>query len=135
MDDDGDYFTWTFDEARAVLTTEELEAAAPRFDINEVGEMHHNPAKNVLYMRATIEDIVKRMGLTAEKVEALLSSAKQKMYAARLQRPTPYVDKTVYTRISRPAKSWDSMTRGISPCGHLIEYWRRLGSTIKVCCT
>ena len=24
MDDDGDYFTWTLDEARAVLTTEEL---------------------------------------------------------------------------------------------------------------
>ena len=28
----------------------------------------------------------------------------------------------LYLRISRPAKSWDSMTRGISPCGHLIEY-------------
>jgi uncharacterized protein YyaL (SSP411 family) len=87
MDDDGDYFTWTLDEARAVLTTEELAAAALRFDINEVGEMHHNPAKNVLYMRATIEDIVKRMGLTAEKVEALLSSAKQRCSGAT-QRPT-----------------------------------------------
>ena len=102
MDDDGDYFTWTLDEARAVLTTEELAVAALRFDINEVGEMHHNPAKNVLYVRAAIEDIAKRIGLTVEKAEELLSSAKQKMYAARLQRPTPYVDKTVYT-------SWNAM--------------------------
>jgi uncharacterized protein YyaL (SSP411 family) len=37
------------------------------------------------------------MGLTIERTRELLESAKKKMYAARLQRPTPYVDKTVYT--------------------------------------
>jgi hypothetical protein len=31
-----------------------------------------------------------------DRVSALLDSAKAKMYAARLKRPTPYVDKTVY---------------------------------------
>ena len=58
--------------------------------------MHHNPAKNVLYVRASLEEIGKRMNLSVERVEELLASAKKKMYAARLQRPTPYVDKTVY---------------------------------------
>ena len=53
MDDDGDYFTWTSAEARAVLTEEEAQVAALHYDINEVGEMHHNPAKNVLYVRAS----------------------------------------------------------------------------------
>jgi hypothetical protein len=96
MDDDGDYFTWTLDEARAVLTEEEAQVAALRFDINEIGEMHHNPAKNVLYVRAPIDEIARRMELDAERVKDLLDSAKKKMYAARLQRPTPYVDKTVY---------------------------------------
>ncbi len=96
MDDDGDYFTWTLDEARAVLTEEEAQAAAFRYDINEIGEMHHNPAKNVLYVRTSVEEISKRMKLTPQRVEELLASAKKKMYAARLQRPTPYVDKTVY---------------------------------------
>jgi uncharacterized protein len=96
MDDDGDYFTWTLDEARAVLTEEELQVAALHYDINEVGEMHHNPAKNVLYVRASVEEIARRMKLTVERVEELLASAKKKMYAARLLRPTPYVDKTVY---------------------------------------
>jgi uncharacterized protein YyaL (SSP411 family) len=102
MDDDGDYFTWTLDEARAVLTEKEAEAAALRYDINEVGEMHHNPAKNVLYVRLPIEAIASRMKLSAERVNELLDSAKKKMYAARLQRPTPYVDKTVYV-------GWNSM--------------------------
>jgi uncharacterized protein YyaL (SSP411 family) len=96
MDDDGDYFTWTLDEARDVLTAEEAEVAALYYDINEVGEMHHNPAKNVLYVRASVEEIAPRMKLPAERVGELLASAKKKMYGARLQRPTPYVDKTVY---------------------------------------
>jgi hypothetical protein len=96
MEDDGDYFTWTLEEARAVLNEEEAQVAALHYDINEVGEMHHNPAKNVLYIRASLEEIGKRMNLSMEQVKELLSSAKKKMYAARLQRPTPYIDKTVY---------------------------------------
>jgi uncharacterized protein YyaL (SSP411 family) len=96
MHDDGDYFTWTLDEARAVLTEHEAEVASVYYDINEIGEMHHNPAKNVLYARATLEEIASRLGISSERVQELLNSAKQKMYAARLQRPTPYVDKTIY---------------------------------------
>ncbi|MGC2189450.1 MAG: thioredoxin domain-containing protein, partial [Candidatus Sulfotelmatobacter sp.] len=102
MDDDGDYFTWTLGEARAVLTEEEAQVAALHYDINEIGEMHHNPAKNVLYVRAPIEEIARRMNISAERVRGLLDSAKKKMYAARLERPTPYVDKTVYV-------GWNSM--------------------------
>src|SRR5271165_3918127 len=102
MDDDGDYFTWTLDEARAVLTEEEAQVAALLYDINEVGEMHHNPAKNVLYVRAPIDDIARRMNLSSKRVQEVLDSAKKKMYAGRLQRPTPYIDKTVYV-------GWNSM--------------------------
>jgi uncharacterized protein YyaL (SSP411 family) len=102
MDDDGDYFTWTLDETRAVLTEEEAQVAALHYDINEIGEMHHNPAKNVLYVRAPVEEIARRMSLSAERVREILDSAKKKMYAARLERPTPYVDKTVYV-------GWNSM--------------------------
>jgi uncharacterized protein YyaL (SSP411 family) len=96
MDDDGDYFTWTLDEAKAVLTSQEAEVAALYYDVNEVGEMHHNPAKNVLYIRAAVDEIARRLSVSEERVRELLASAKKKMYAARLTRPTPYVDKTIY---------------------------------------
>ena len=96
MDDDGDYFTWTLQEAQSVLTEDEARVACLHYDINEIGEMHHNPAKNVLYQRASIEEIAKRLTLPQEQIQALLQSAKSKMYASRLKRPTPYVDKTVY---------------------------------------
>jgi uncharacterized protein YyaL (SSP411 family) len=102
MDDDGDYFTWTLDETRAVLSEEEALVAALHYDINELGEMHHNPAKNVLYVRAPIDEIARRMNLSVERIQELLDSAKKRMYAARLQRQTPYVDKTVYV-------AWNSM--------------------------
>jgi hypothetical protein len=96
LHDDGDYFTWSLAEAREVLSLEELEAVAFYYDIGEVGEMHHRPEKNVLHIRATPEQIATRMKLKPSEVENLLTSAKKKMLVARLQRPTPYIDKTVY---------------------------------------
>jgi uncharacterized protein len=102
LDDDGDYFTWTVDEAKAALSDEEAKVACLHYDINEIGEMHHNPAKNVLYQRASIEEIATRLKLNVERVQELLQSAKHKMYAARLKRPTPYLDKTVYV-------SWNAL--------------------------
>ena len=96
MDDDGDYFTWTLEEMKAVLSEEEASVVALYYDINEVGEMHHNPAKNVLYVRASLEEIARRLNLPLARLQELLDLAKKKMYAARLGRPTPYVDKTMY---------------------------------------
>jgi uncharacterized protein YyaL (SSP411 family) len=102
LDDDGDYFTWTLRETRDVLSGDELQVATLHYDIGEVGEMHHNHEKNVLHLRASIEDIAKRMKKSPEEVQSILDSAKRKMYAARVERPTPYVDKTVYV-------SWNSL--------------------------
>src|SRR5262249_10917145 len=49
--DGGDYWTWTLAEATAALTDREFAVAAPVFDIQETGEMHHNPMKNVLWWK------------------------------------------------------------------------------------
>jgi uncharacterized protein len=96
LEDDGDYFTWTLDEAEAALGSDELQAAMLHYDIGEDGEMHHNPARNVLYVRAGVEEIAARLKKSPEEVRALLDSARRKMYAARLERPAPFVDKTIY---------------------------------------
>jgi hypothetical protein len=96
LEDDGDYFTWTRDEAAEVLTAGELAVASAYYDIGEIGDMHHNPAKNVLHVRGTLEGVAKSNGILLEEATDRLASAKAKMYAARLKRPTPYVDKTIY---------------------------------------
>jgi uncharacterized protein YyaL (SSP411 family) len=102
LEDDGDFFTWTLDETEAVLQTDELQVAMLHYDIGEVGEMHHNSAKNVLYVRASVDEIAERLKKTPQEVQSLLDSAKGKMYAARLQRPAPFIDKTVYV-------SWNAL--------------------------
>jgi hypothetical protein len=96
MDDDGDYFTWTLAEAKAALTEDEAAVAALYYDIREVGDMHHDRAKNVLRIEGSVEEIARRLSIPVERAGALLAAAQKKMYAARLLRPTPYVDKTVY---------------------------------------
>jgi len=55
-----------------------------------------------LHVVASVEDIAKRMNKTVAEIQQILESAKKKMYAARLKRPTPYVDKTVYV-------SWNAL--------------------------
>jgi uncharacterized protein len=95
-DDDGDYFTWTLSETKAVLTEDEAAVAALYYDIREVGDMHHNRAKNVLHIASSVEEIARRLNIPDERASALLDASRQKMYAARLARSTPYVDKTVY---------------------------------------
>ena len=96
LEDDGDYFTWTRDEASEVLSAREMTIASAYYDIGEIGDMHHNPAKNVLHVRSTLEGVAKANGMSVVQARELLGSAKKKLYAARLKRPTPYVDKTIY---------------------------------------
>ena len=102
LDDDGDYFTWTLDEARAQLDADELAVAAAWFDIGELGDMHHNPAKNVLHIKLTLEQVAKQTGKAEAEVTKLIASAKAKLLAARKLRPTPFIDRTLYT-------AWNAM--------------------------
>jgi uncharacterized protein YyaL (SSP411 family) len=96
LDDDGDYFTWTLDEARAVLDPAELEFTSIFWNIRELGDMHHNPAKNVLHVRQTLEDKISQGG-DPEALRTLRDTIRQKLFAARSLRPTPFIDRTLYT--------------------------------------
>src|SRR5271157_1950216 len=97
LDDDGDYFTWTLAEASEVLEPALLEVAARYWDIGELGDMHHNPAKNVLHVKHTLEELAAETGRTTEQLRSLLGSARRELLAARAQRPTPFIDRTLYT--------------------------------------
>ena len=96
LHDDGDYFTWTPQEARDALTAEEWDATHRRWDIYEHGEMHHRPDKNVLWAARSIEGLAEELRAAPADVAALLESAKRKLKAARDQRPAPFVDRSLY---------------------------------------
>jgi uncharacterized protein YyaL (SSP411 family) len=102
LDDDGDYFTWTLDELRAALPPEDARVMELYYDVETQGEMHHNPAKNVLWIARNSGDIAKELKLDESTVRLAIASAKGTMLAARLPRQTPYVDTTMYV-------SWNAM--------------------------
>ena len=115
LDDDGDYFTWSLDEVRAVLDEQEARAAALRYDIGTTGEMHHNPAKNVLFIDQPLEAIAARMNISVAEAGQILARARAKMLEARSRRPTPFIDPTLYA-------GWNALMASA-----LLEAWKVLG--------
>jgi hypothetical protein len=57
--------------------------------------MHHNPAKNVLHVEQTLDETAPESD--REVLGRLRDSARQKLLAARNLRPTPFIDRTLYT--------------------------------------
>jgi len=102
LDDDGDYFTWTLEEVRAVLSPEETRVIELLYDVEPHGEMHHNPAKNVLWEARDLEEIAKTLRMDWDLASKLALGAEFKMLEARRKRPTPFIDKTMYV-------SWNAM--------------------------
>jgi hypothetical protein len=155
LDDDGDYFTWTIDEARAVLDRAELDIASVYWDIGDLGDMHHNPAKNVLHRKYALQELAADAGKTASELHPLVESARHKLLDARSARPTPFIDRTLYTgwnamavtayletarvlRVNEPrefalrtltrllAEAWD----GVETLNHVIAYGDRSADPI-----
>jgi uncharacterized protein YyaL (SSP411 family) len=91
--DDGDYWTWTLEEAKAELTAREGAVVASVFDIAETGEMHHNPQKNVLWWN---------QNPAGDDEWPILRAALAKLKAARDKRQAPYVDRASYV-------NWNAM--------------------------
>ena len=94
--DDGDYWTWTVDEAKGALTAREFAVASAVFDIQETGEMHHNPKKNVLWWK---------QDPASDDEWPVLRTAMKKLKAARDLRTAPFVDQTAYV-------NWNAMLAG-----------------------
>lgn len=111
LDDDGDYFTWTLAEVEAVLSNypDELRLAVAYYNVrdgvSEQGDMHHNPLKCVLHVPRPLAEVAAAAGLEPASAAELLRSAHARLLAARSARPTPFIDRTVYT-------GWNAM--GIS---------------------
>ena len=97
LDDDGDYFTWTQDEVRAALPPDEALVIELYYDVEPAGEMHHNPAKNVLWVDRDFKEMATRMSKSEAEVAEILAAAQKHLLEARAKRPTPAIDRAIYT--------------------------------------
>jgi uncharacterized protein len=102
LEDDGDYFTWTVSEVQEGLLPEEARVMQLYYDVEPHGEMHHNPAKNVLWIAREPAAIADILGGHETAVKLTIARAKDKMLATRMRRITPYIDTTMYV-------AWNAM--------------------------
>jgi uncharacterized protein YyaL (SSP411 family) len=91
--DDGDYWTWTLEETKAELNGRECAVVSHVFDIEDVGEMHHNPKKNVLWWK---------QNPAGDDEWPILRAALARLKAARDRRRAPFVDRAAYV-------NWNAM--------------------------
>src|SRR5207244_3932995 len=89
----GGFHRYSLDELRAALLPDEARVMELYYDVEAHGEMHHNPAKNVLWIARDATDIAKQLGLDETTVRLTVAKSKGKLLAARLPRPTPFIDK------------------------------------------
>ena len=112
---EGAYYLWPAAELMSVLNKEEWSLLKRYFDIQSDGNIESDPRGefeklNILYIGEDSEHV----GLTA-KESVLLRSARNKLYAARLQRPRPHLDDKIIT-------AWNGMMiRALVEAGRVFE--------------
>ena len=95
--DDGDYWTWSPSELSYVLGGKEKEVASFVYHIRGEAEMHGRSDRHVLYRAMTVTQAAERLSLTRTEAEQMLNAARNKMLLARQKRPSPRVDRTVFS--------------------------------------
>jgi hypothetical protein len=69
--------------------------------------MRHDPARKVLRLNQTMEEFAAETGQSIDDLRPLLDHARRALLAARAQRSTPFIDRTLYT-------GWNAMA--VSAC-------------------
>ena len=97
--DDGNYFTWTRGELKEVLSGDDLRFAMRFFGVGTDGRMPHDPERNVLFRLLPPEEAAAGLAVPGGPTTAL-TRVVARLRAARAQRPTPTVDRALYTDIN-----------------------------------
>ncbi len=97
--DDGDYFTWTIQEARQALGSD-ADLAIYYFGLDLGGDMHGRPGRNVLHASKTIAQAARLLGKDQHELAQQIDRIKAALLAARNARPAPAVDKTIFADIN-----------------------------------
>lgn len=99
LDDDGDCFTWTVDEVRAALG-DEADVALAWFGVDAQGDVHGRPGRNVLHVPKSLGQQAKLLDMEAAELAETIGRVKRRLLEARLKRPAPAVDTTVFADLN-----------------------------------
>src|SRR5438093_2900233 len=85
MDDDGSYYTWSLAQLRATLAPDLAEALRLAYDVEEKGEMRHDPSQNVLRLVRPPAEVARALRIPEDEAQRRLQAGRQALAAARRQ--------------------------------------------------
>ncbi|HCI14702.1 MAG TPA: thioredoxin domain-containing protein [Gallionellaceae bacterium] len=91
--EEGKFYVWQRKEVRQLLSTEEWAVTAPYYGLDSTPNFEHRDWN--LRVSASLTDIARRLDITPEQANALLTSAQAKLFAAREQRVHPGRDEKI----------------------------------------
>ena len=98
-DDEGGYFTWKDEDFRRVLNDNEYRVLSLHY-LHEMGSMHHDKSKKVLFVSMDAEAIARKTGMDVQTVSEIIHCGKEKLLRQRNLRETPFIDRTFYTSLN-----------------------------------
>jgi len=111
-DAEGRFYLWQREEAEHLLEPQEFALFARRYGLD--GEPNFEGSWN-LHLHCDTEQLAAESGLAPREVRRHLKSARDKLFAARAQRPRPGRDEKILA-------SWNAlMIRGMARAGRLLD--------------
>jgi len=116
---EGLFYLWTREEIAAILGKENGEIFSFHYGVLAEGNALADPqeefaGKNILYVAHPLAETAERFHLPEEELSRLLERSRQKLHAAREQRPRPHLDDKIIT-------SWN---------GHMISALARAAQVL-----
>ncbi len=93
-DDDGSYWSWSFDEFNRLLSEDEAQVLIRYYGVRPEGQMPDG--RNVLHISERLPHLAEALGISLEEVQRRITSGRRKLQQARLRRKTPQIDKNKY---------------------------------------
>ena len=94
--EEGTFSVWDPASLEAAVGPEDAAIVAARFGVTEAGNFEHG-GQTVLSVVRTVAEIAAELGVSETRVEAALTAARPKLYAARARRVRPMTDEKLLT--------------------------------------
>jgi uncharacterized protein len=99
---EGAFYVWTREEILAILGQEAGEVFSFYYGVEDSGNALHDPqnefvGKNILYVARSVENTATTLSRATSEVQRILSRCREKLMAARVQRPRPHLDDKILT--------------------------------------
>lgn len=98
--EEGAFYTWVKQEIDRLLEPQVAQVFNYYYGVQENGNVESDPhqefvGENILYIAHSQKETAEQFGLSVDEVRAILSRARQTLFAAREKRPHPHLDDKV----------------------------------------